>query len=318
MTGATGFVGAALAEALAARGDQVQVLVRSPAKAERLRALGFRLVGGGLEEDAPLAALVDGAPVVFHVAGVVAARRPEEFLRVNRDGAARLARAAARAGVARFLLVSSQAVTGPSDSTGPRLEASGDTPLTAYGRSKQAGEQAVRETGVPLTVVRPSAVYGPGDRSFLPLFRAAARGIVPLLGSGAQPLTLLHVRDLAQALLAAAASPATLGQTYHAGHETPVTQRALARELGRAVGREVWCVRMPAAVVRPALGVAGWMARALGRAPLLDGDKSRELLAAGWLCSSEALRRDAGWEARIPLHQGLAETARSYREAGWL
>jgi dihydroflavonol-4-reductase len=261
---------------------------------------------------------VDGCGIVFHVAGIVAARSPDEFLRVNRDGAARLARAAARARVARLVLVSSLAVTGPSRPGDVRREDSGDEPLTAYGRSKQAGEQAARETGVPLTIVRPSAVYGPGDRSFLALFRAAARGIVPLLGNGRQELTLLHVRDLAQALVAAAESPATLGRTYHAGHPTPVTQRALAAAIGRAVGRDVRPVCIPAAVVRPLLGVAGYVSRAVGHAPLLDGDKARELLASGWVSSSEALRRDAGWVARIPLDEGLTETARSYREAGWL
>jgi len=80
----------------------------------------------------------------------------------------------------------------------------------------------------------------------------------------------------------------------------------------------VRCVTLPGAVVRAALGVAGAAARALGRAPLLDGDKANELLAPGWSCSSEALRRDADWAAEIPLHRGLAETARAYREAGCL
>jgi dihydroflavonol-4-reductase len=307
-----------LTEALVARGDSVSALVRSPAKAERLRALGCALVPGDLEDEASLAALVDGRELVFHVAGIVAARSHDEFLRVNRDGTARLARAATRACVGRLVLVSSLAVTGPSGPGEVRHEDSGDRPLTAYGRSKQAGEQAARETGVPLTIVRPSAVYGPGDRSFLALFRAAARGIVPLLGDGRQELTLLHVRDLAHALVAASQRPETLGGCYHAGHQAPVTQRALALAIGRAVGRDVHLFCIPAAVVRPLLGLAGHVSRALGRAPLLDSDKGRELLASGWVSSSEALRRDAGWVAGIALDEGLAETARGYREAGWL
>lgn len=262
--------------------------------------------------------LVEGRDLVFHVAGAVGARSPEEFLRVNRDGAARVARAALHAGVRRFVLVSSQAVTGPSRPGEALGESSVPGPLTAYGRSKLAGEEAVRETGVPLSIVRPPAVYGPGDRAFLPLFRFAARGVVPLLGGGGQELTLVHVRDLARALLAVADGPATLGRTYHVGNATPVTQRELAVAIGRAVGREVRCVPLPGFVVRPALCAAGLAARMRGRAPLLDADKSRELLASGWVCSSEALARDAGWRAEIPLADGLAETVRSYREAGWL
>jgi nucleoside-diphosphate-sugar epimerase len=292
--------------------------VRRPEKAAALRALGGRLVAGALGDEAAALALAEGADVVFHVAGCVAARSEAEFRRVNRDGTACLARASARAGVARFLLVSSLSVTGPSRPGHPVDEASGPGPVTAYGRSKKEGEDAVRAAGVPFTVVRPPAVYGPRDRAFLPLFRAASHGVVPLLGDGAQELTLVHASDLAGALVAAATSGATLGGTYHAGHPALVTQRGLAAAVGRAVGRPVRCPTLPAPLVRGVLGVAGGVGRALGRPPLLDGDKANELLAPGWACSSEALRRDAGWAAAIPLDRGLAQTARAYREAGWL
>jgi nucleoside-diphosphate-sugar epimerase len=275
-------------------------------------------VEGGIEDQAALDELVAGADVVFHVAGLVAARSESEFLRTNRDGAAAVARASVRTGVGRFLMVSSLSVTGPSRRGQPVDETSGPGPVTAYGRSKKAGEEAVRETGVPLTVLRPPAVYGPRDRAFLTLFRAAARGLAPLLGDGAQELTLVHAADLAQAIVAAAASPSTLGRTYHAGHAEPVTQRELAEAVGRAVGRKVRSVTLPGPLVRGLLGVAGAVTRAAGMAPLLDGDKANELLAPAWTCSSEALLRDAGWSAAIPLERGLAETARSYREAGWL
>jgi nucleoside-diphosphate-sugar epimerase len=292
--------------------------VRRPERAERLRALGCRLVAGALDDEAAVLALVDGADVVFHVAGRVAARSEADFLRVNRDGAARVAAAAARAGVARIVLVSSLSVTGPSRPGQAVDESAGPGPVTAYGRSKKAGEEAVRAAGAPFTVVRPPAVYGPRDRAFLPLFRAAARGVVPLLGDGAQEVTLVHASDVARALVAAATAAATLRGTYHAGHPEPVTQRALAEAVGRAVGRPVRCLRFPALLVRAILGVAGGVGRAVGRAPLLDGDKANELLAPGWVCSSEALRRDAGWTAEIPLDRGLAETAGACREAGWL
>ena len=175
LTGGTGFVGGHLAEALAAHGADVSALVRSPARCERLRALGSRLVEGDLDDEAALARLVKSRDVVFHVAGLVAARSAADFLRANRDGARRVAEAAAREGVGRLVLVSSLAVTGPSPAGGALDESSGPGPLTAYGRSKQAGEEAVRDTGVPVTIVRPPAVYGPRDRAFLNVFRTARR-----------------------------------------------------------------------------------------------------------------------------------------------
>jgi nucleoside-diphosphate-sugar epimerase len=305
-------------EALRARGDAVAALVRSPARAKSLVALGCRPVEGTLEDEEALRRLADGADVVFHVAGLVAARSEEEFLRANRDGAARIARIAASAGVGRLVHVSSLAVTGPTRPGHPLDEASGPGPLTAYGRSKKAAEEAVSAASVPFTIVRPPPVYGPRDRAFLALFRAARWGVVPLLGDGGQELTLVHAADLAAALASAGTSTRTLGRTYHAGHGEPVTQRVLVEAVGRAVGRAVRAVTLPAPLVRATLGLAGFLSRAVGRAPLLDGDKASELLAPAWTCSSEALRRDAGWEAKIPLGRGLEETARSYRELGWL
>jgi nucleoside-diphosphate-sugar epimerase len=296
----------------------VSVLVRSPSRCERLRALGCRLVEGDLEDAAALARLVKGCDVVLHVAGLVAARSPREFLRTNRDGARRVAEAVVHEGRGRLVLVSSLAVTGPSPRGVAVDESWGPGPLTEYGRSKQAGEEAVRATGVPCTIVRPPAVYGPRDRAFLPLFRSARRGVAPLIGSGEQGLTLVHARDLAAAIVAAACAPATLGSVYHAGHAMPATQRRLAEAIGEATGRRVRCVTLPAPLVRGVLGTAGVVARLLGAAPLLDGDKARELLASGWVCSSAALRRDAGWEASTSLEEGLAGTARAYRDAGWL
>jgi dihydroflavonol-4-reductase len=318
VTGATGFVGSHLVEALLRRGDDVSLLVRDVAKAEAVRSSGCRLVPGDLEDVRALEALVGGSDVVFHVAGLVAARRREDFLRVNRDGAAAVARAAARGGASRIVSVSSLAVTGPTVPGRPLPEDAGPGPVSAYGRSKQAGEKAVRAEGIPFTIVRPPAVYGPRDRAFLTMFKAAQRGVVLLPGDGEQELSLVHAADLARALVAAGTSPATLGRVYHAAHPEPTTPRALAAAMGRAVGRPVRLVTLPAPLVRGALTLAGLVSRALGRAPLLDGDKASELLAPAWTCSSEALSRDAGWEASVPLGRGLEETARAYREAGWL
>ena len=289
-------------------------LVRSPAKAEVLRALGCRLVYGDLESPLARSALVSGAEVVYHLAGLVRAPSLAELRRVNRDGAALVARDAAAAGVSRFLLVSSQAVTGPSPRGVSIDEAEGSGPVTDYGRSKQEGEAAVRAVGLPLTVVRPPAAYGPGDRAFLPLFRLAARGLIPLLGDGHQELSLVFAADLARALRAAATSRGTLGGTYHAAHAEVVTTRRLGEALGRALGRSVRCLRLPGVVLRAVLHAADFLALS----GLPSPDKADELLAPAWRASSDAILRDAGWRAETDLDRGIAATAAAYRDAGWL
>lgn len=319
VTGGTGFLGRHLLAALVERGDEVAALVRSPAKAEGVRLRGCRVVEGALEDGAARARLLSGAGVVYHVGGLVAAPSLAAFRRVNRDGTALLARDAAAAGVARFLLVSSLAVTGPSPRGRSLDEASGPGPVTQYGHSKREGETAARASGVPLTIVRPPAVYGPGDRAFLTLFRlVATSGVFPLLGDGRQELSLVFAPDLARALVAAATSSATLGGTYHAAHAEVVTQRQLGEALGRALSRRVRFVRLPGPLLVALLHAARVLGRVAGRSRLPAPDKAHELLAPAWRASSEALRRDASWVADVPVERGFAITAAAYRDAGWI
>jgi nucleoside-diphosphate-sugar epimerase len=311
-------VGGHLLRLLVARGDVVTALARSEQQAAALGELGCRVVPGDLFDAAARAALVNGADVVYHVAGLVRAASAAELERVNRDGTALVARESARAGVARLLLVSSLAATGPAPRGVSLDEGAGPGPITAYGRSKLAGEAEVRGAGAPFTIVRPPAVYGPGDRAFLVLFRLAARGLGLLLGDGRQELSLVFAEDLARALVAAAESGATLGGAYHAAHEEVVTQRALGEQLGRALGRRVRFLRLPGPLLRGLLRAARPLGGLGGKASLPGPDKADELLAPAWRASSAALRRDAGWTAEVPLARGAVLTASAYRSAGWL
>ena len=312
LTGATGFVGSHLLQRL--RGDDVACLARNPSPA----LAGCRVVAGGIEHPRAVDALVEGAEVVFHVAGRIAALSEAEFMAVNRDGTAVVADACRRAGVGRLVYVSSLAVTGPAAPGLPLDETGPPRPVTPYGRSKQAGEEAVRASGVPFTIVRPPIVYGPSDRQTLRLFRMARRGFAPLLGDGTQELSLVHAVDLADALVAVAGAAAAAGRTYHAAGKEVLTQRALLAHIGRAVDRKARLVPVPPGLVRVALALSGAMSRATRRPTLLDPSKAAELLAPAWTCTSDAIARDAGWNARIPLDRGLRETAEWYARAGWL
>jgi len=318
VTGATGFVGHHLIDALLRRGDSVTALVRTPAKAAGLADRGVRLVAGDLGDAVALADAARHQEVIFHLAGLVAARSEAEFLSVNRDGTVRLAQAATGVSNARIVLVSSMAAAGPTQ-RGHRLSGTEPArPLTAYGRSKLAGEAAIKAGTLPWTIVRPPAVYGPFDTEMFRIFRAAKLGIVPLFGDGAQELSLVYGPDLASALIAAATSKATIGGTYYACHPEILTSESLVAEVGRTVAMTPRLIRLPRWSAAAALGLISGLARLRGRATLLTPDKAHDFFAPAWTADPTPLESATGWRAEYDFESGAAATADWYRSAGWL
>jgi 2-alkyl-3-oxoalkanoate reductase len=318
VTGATGFVGSHLVEALRAAGHEVTALVRSPAKAAALGPLGVRVTAGDLDDPASLGRAVEGQEVVFHVAGLIAARSEAEFMRCNREGTASLVAAAARAKASRFVYVSSMAAGGPAAPGQPLRGTEPPRPVTAYGRSKLAGEAAVTAGALPWVIVRPPTVYGPRDREVLKVFRMARLGVAPVFGDGSQELSAVHGADLAGALVAAGTAAATLGRVYYACHPEIVTSAEFVRGVGRAMGRRLRLVPIPPSVGRTVLGLTELGARLAGRTTILTRDKAHEFFQTAWTGDPGPLTRDSGWRAAHDLASGLADTCRWYRSAGWL
>lgn len=319
VTGATGFVGGHLVEALLEAGHQVTALVRNPAKGAALSERGVRLVAGDLHATRAIAEAAEGQDLVFHVAGATSALDAAGFHRANVEGTRHVVEAAAAARVGRLVHVSSLAAAGPSERGRPLRGDETPRPVTAYGRSKLAAEEAVRAGRGEWAIVRPPMVYGPGDREFLRAFRAAHRfGLSPVFGSGAQELVAVFAPDLAEALVAVAVAGPTAGRTYAACHAERFTQLDLARKLGEAVGRGVTIPRLPGALARPALFLTEAAARITGQPTLLTTDKANEFFAPAWTADPSPIARDAGWEAAHDLDAGLRRTAAWYRERGWL
>ncbi len=318
VTGATGFVGGHVVDALLRRGDSVTALVRSPAKADRLAGRGVRLATGDLTNREALAAACRDQDIIYHIAGLIAARSEREFRAVNRDGTARLAEGAKSAGVNRFLLLSSLAVGGPTDPSRPLTGAEPPNPTTQYGRSKLAGEDVIRASGLDWTIVRPPAVYGPADREMLRLFRAAALGIAPVFGDGSQALSLVFGPDLADAIVAAGVGTKTSGRVFYASHPEVVTSRQLGETIGRAAGKRVRVLAIPAALGRALLWTTDTVARWRNKATVLSRDKANEFFQPAWVCDSAPLTEATGWRAAHDLEAGSRATYEWYRREGWL
>jgi 2-alkyl-3-oxoalkanoate reductase len=318
VTGATGFVGSHLAEALCRRGDDVTALARSAGKAAALSPLGVRVVVGDLHDRAALQRAVEGQDIVYHVAGVVAARSEADFMAANRDGTRNVIEAAQQAGTARLVYVSSMAAAGPTIKGRPLRGDERPRPVTAYGRSKLAAEQVVTASRLAWSIVRPPMVYGPRDQEVLKVFRLARLGIAPVLGDGSQELSAVHGADLADALIAVGTGTATVERAYYACHPEIFTGADLARAVGRAMGKSPAVIRVPAAIGRGVLMMTEAAARLTGQTTILTADKANEFFQPAWTGDPEPLTRDTGWRAAHDLRTGLEETYRWYRTAGWL
>ncbi len=316
VTGATGFVGSHLVDALQRRGATVTALARSAEKAASLTSQGIRVVAGHLHDETALLQAARDQDVVYHVAGVVAARNEAEFLRANRDGTKHVVAAAESAGTRNFVLVSSLAAGGPSP-RGLALDGSEPPrPVTSYGKSKLASEEVVRSSRLQWSIVRPPMVYGPRDREVLKVFRLVRYGIAPLFGDGTQELSAIHAADLANALVLASEGPT--GKTYVACHPEIFTSEEFARVIGRTMKRSVRTLKVPPLLGRALLSVTEATARLTGQTTILTADKANEFFQAAWTGDPTPLISDTGWQPGYDLQAGMADTYHWYRKAGWL
>jgi len=321
VTGATGFVGGHLAERLCREGLRVVCLVRPTSRLLWLEGLAVETRLGSLDEPASLERAVADADYVFHVAGVTRARTQAAYMAANCEGTRRLVEAACRTGrVRRFVQVSSLAAVGPNPTAEPLDEAAEPRPFPGYGASKLAGERAVLDAvdRLPVTVVRPPAVYGPRDENFVSLFRPAhRRGLAPIVGSPAKQVTLVHVADLVECLWLAARADAAVGKAYFVGSGTHAWSEVIVA-LEAALGRRLRRVRVPTLLVRAAgwLGALRWAVT--GKPQLITPRKVRDLLQPRWTCSWAKAERELGYRPSVSLERGMRETAEWYVEHGWL
>jgi nucleoside-diphosphate-sugar epimerase len=274
-------------------------------------------------DQASLDAAVRDVDAVVHVAGLISARSFTEMRRVNVEGVTRIATSCARAPSAprRFVLISSLAAAGPSRGGRPVREDDAPRPVSRYGLTKLLGERAARRAlppTVPLTVVRPPAVYGPFDRGIHGFFDAAARGVALRIGTTPRRISIVHGEDLAVGVRLALDADVAAGRTYFVADPRAHTVDELLASIGAAVGRRGVAVRIPDAALRVVGALAEEIARWRGERPLFSRDKAVEFLAPGWVCDPGKAMRELGWSPARSLEEGLATTARWYRDRGWI
>lgn len=349
VTGASGFIGSHLVDALTQRNVQVRALVRKTSDTSHLRSAGAEIVTGGLDEPELLREAVAGVDEVYHIAGITAALRAEQMDQVNCDGTRAIARACAeQSSSPTLIVVSSIAAAGPARRGEVRDEDAPEHPASIYGRSKLRGEMAAVEfcDRIPVSIVRPGIVFGPRNRIMLPVFKSIKYANVHVIpGFRWPPLSYIHVGDLVDLMMRVARDG-----TRVPGHLADVARRRMAgtadefrdesdpadglyfavspehptwAEMGRTVGR---FMHRPYVLIVPLAPPVPWIVAGVnevvqqirGKADELNLDKIREATVTSWACSPEKARRELGFATPKPLAQRWKETIAWYLDSAWI
>ncbi len=331
VTGANGFVGSHLVEELLRGGHDVACLVRKTSNLRYIEKLGVETVFGELRDPASLARAVSGREVVVHNAAITRAFYPREHYRINAGGTLAVLRACVSAeGPRKLVLVSSQAAAGPSPTAEPINEDAAPRPVSAYGRSKLLAEKIVAKFGqrfsdrLAVTVVRPTAVYGPRDTDMFATFKVAAAHVATVVGLGRSKISITHVADIVRGIALAAESEAANGRTYFLASERAYTCDEIVEAATKAVGARAVKLRLSGEAVRSVTRTITGLARVgrtLGlcrRPPLMTVERGIELSQPFWVCDSGRAARELGFRPQYDIETGFRETVQWYRENGWM
>jgi dihydroflavonol-4-reductase len=333
ITGANGFIGSHLARELLKQGQEVSCLVRATSS-RRLGGLPVRIIQGDVTDRESMAAAVAGQDFVYHLAGCIKAVRASEFYKVNGQGTGNVCWASAQQAKPPVLVVvSSLAAVGPSRRDHPHEEADLPAPVSHYGKSKLQGERAAREFAdrVQISIVRPPMVFGEGDPATCEIFRPIARlglHLVPTYED--EYVSLIHAEDLVRLLILVAtggeriaAHPANAAEAargcYFAAAEKDMAYADLGRAIGAAFGwRQTRVVHTGPLALWTIAGLSTAFSRLRGRASYFDLDKAREARAGSWTCSAGTAKKTLQFTVAAGLQERIAQTARWYREQGWV
>jgi nucleoside-diphosphate-sugar epimerase len=322
ITGATGFIGSHLCDLLISQSHEVTGVTRTSTRPglpeNRADLVSWEDLEDFLRKTGP-------PDYVIHVAGATRAFDYAGYLSGNVEPTRRLLEMLVRTGFdkgsGRFALISSQAAAGPSrDGVTPVLESDAPSPVSLYGKSKLEAEKVVLSFShrLPVTIARPPTVFGPRDKDTLGVFRSAKMGVAAYIRGASELVSVVYAPDLVRGIAAAVESDRAIGQIFFLANQEPVRWKDFCRLAGRAVERTCLPLPVPLHVARLLGRFGDLMGRITGTPALLRSDKLEDMKQRGWVCSAEKARRVLGWKATTPLAAALAETARWYKERGWV
>ncbi|MDX1638593.1 MAG: NAD-dependent epimerase/dehydratase family protein [Balneolaceae bacterium] len=322
VTGGTGFIGSHLVDTLIEEETyaEVRCLVRNNEK--WLKGNDYTKVPGDLHDIPALKNALVGVDVVFHAAGLVKAPEWQQYERANVEATEHLLRVAQKQGVKKIVVLSSLAAAGPSpDHGGPVTEEDPMRPVSMYGRSKKQMEELIHKIATgdqSITILRPSAVYGPREDQIYSFFKMADKRICPIIGDGNSPrISMVYVMDVVQGMLKAAQQNETGVYTYFISGRKLHTWNEIRETTTKVLGKKVIPIYIKPSVVKKVAGAIEKAASFFGVYPVINREKANEMVLE-WTCSIEKAERELGYHPEYTLGEGIARTIHWYKRHHWL
>jgi nucleoside-diphosphate-sugar epimerase len=322
VTGGTGFVGSHVVEKLLESGHEPLCLVRETSDTTHLDTLGVDTHVGSLADVETMRPAIEQADALIHIAGVIKVRQFDDFYRINGEASGELAELVHQANpeLTRFIYMSSVSAQGPSEGPEPRPHDAAPAPVSHYGKSKLLGEERVGAFAddIPVSIFRPPPVYGPRDYEMFAAFQMAKYGLAPVYGDGSGHLSLIHVHDLAAAIVQAIEVDHPSGTVFTIDDGEVHTWKSLTSDFGEAMGKNPRHICVPKALFHAAGHVSEAFGKLTNQATIFNTDKVAEMSQNSWVCGNDRLRELLDWQPEWSIEHGAKHTANWYKEQGWL
>jgi len=322
VTGANGFVGSHLVDYLLEKKINVRCLVRKSSDLRWLDGKDVEIFDCGLFDKAGILKAFLNVDYIFHVAGVVKAKKQEGYFKGNVESTKNLLDVIVENNIPikRFVIVSSQTVTGPSRNGKPVNEESECKPMTTYARSKLAQEKLVMSYAdkIPVTICRAPAVFGERDTEIFIYFQTFSKGLTTLIGFDEKILSLVHAADLAEGLYLAAISDKSIGKLYFISSEKFYSWVELGKITSKVLNKNALKIRIPHFIVYTIAAVAQFFAMFSSKPATLNIEKAKDLVQNAWTCDTSKAVRELGYKQNISIEEGIRRTCEWYKDMKWI
>lgn len=322
VTGATGFVGSTLVDELLRRNFKVRCAVRKSSNLQWLEGKDVETVLVNLNDEKSIEEAMNGCHYIYHLAGTLFAGSERDFVQGNIQIAENIVSAALAQTqkIERFVYVSTIIAAGASQDGSPMKEEDECKPFSWYGISKYEAEKAIlkHKEELPITVVRPGAVYGPRDYAMFASFKLSRTGVNIVLGERGKLGSVIHSEDLVRGIADASLSEKSRGEVYFLANEDFMRQEEFGETVIKAMGKRRFDIVIPYSVLTAASFLSEKFTAILGKKPILNHQKLKELKEPYIICSCEKAKRDFDFQPSITLYQGVESTLNWYRENKWL